>query len=91
MVAAGLPCGPINDIGGAFEDAQVRSRGMRMEVEHPVVGRLPLLASPLRFSSSPVAYERAPPLLGQHTESVLRGLLGLDPDRMAELRAAGAI
>jgi crotonobetainyl-CoA:carnitine CoA-transferase CaiB-like acyl-CoA transferase len=91
MVAAGLPCGPINDIGAALADPQVVARGMRVEVEHPSVGLLPLVASPLRLSSSPVAYERAPPLLGQHTEAVLREVLKVDADRIAQLRAAGAI
>jgi crotonobetainyl-CoA:carnitine CoA-transferase CaiB-like acyl-CoA transferase len=91
MVAAGLPCGPVNTIDQAFADAQVRARGMRVELEHPVAGVLPVLASPLRLSASPVAYQRAPPLLGQHTESVLAELLGLDAQRIAGLRAAGAI
>jgi crotonobetainyl-CoA:carnitine CoA-transferase CaiB-like acyl-CoA transferase len=91
MVEAGLPCGPINDVAQAFADAQVQARGMRIEVDHPAAGALPLLASPIRLSGSPVEYRRAPPLLGQHTDEVLAGLLGMDPHAIAALRAAQVI
>ena len=50
---------------------------MVIEVEHPVAGRIPLVANPIRMSASPVTYEAAPPLLGEHTETVLASLLGL--------------
>ena len=91
MVEAGLPCGPINDVAQAFADAQVQSRGMRIEVDHPAAGALPLLASPIRLSGSPVEYRRAPPLLGQHTDEVLAGLLGMDTHAIATLRSAQVI
>jgi crotonobetainyl-CoA:carnitine CoA-transferase CaiB-like acyl-CoA transferase len=91
MVEAGLPCGPINDVAQAFADAQVQARGMRIEVEHPAAGALPLLASPIRLSGSPVEYRRAPPLLGQHTDEILEGLLGMDAHAIASLRAARVI
>ena len=91
MVEAGLPCGPINDVAQAFADAQVQARGMRIEVDHPAAGALPLLASPIRLSGSPVEYRRAPPLLGQHTDEILEGLLGMDAHAIAGLRAARVI
>ncbi|MDR0478693.1 MAG: CoA transferase [Burkholderiaceae bacterium] len=75
LVAAGVPCGPINDIGQAFDHPQAQARGLRCEIPHPL-GAAPFTASPLRFSASPVQYRRAPPLLGQHTEEVLREVLG---------------
>jgi crotonobetainyl-CoA:carnitine CoA-transferase CaiB-like acyl-CoA transferase len=89
--AAGVPAGPINDLAQVFEEPQVRARGVRVEVEHPVAGKLPLVASPMRFSETPLAHDRPPPLLGEHTEEVLGSLLGLDPARLARLREAGVI
>lgn len=87
----GVPCGPINDVRQVFEDDQVRHRGLRLEVEHPTAGLLPLLASPLRMSASPVRYALPPPLLGQHTGEVLQARLGLSPAELAALQEAGVI
>ena len=89
--AVGVPCGRINDIAQVFADPQVVHRGMRIEVPHALAGALPLVGSPINLSATPVAYRRAPPLLGAHTEEVLARLLGMAPPRLAELRAAGAI
>jgi len=91
LVAAGVPCGPVNDIAQVFDDPQVRARGMKTEVEHPLAGALSLVASPLRLSESPVAYGAAPPVLGQHTDEVLRGLLDMTAEQIGSLRAVGAI
>lgn len=88
---AGVPCGPVNDVEQVFADPQVRHRGLRVEVEHPVSGTLPLLASPLRFSETPVDYRLAPPLLGEHTDAVLSELLGMGPGEIEQLRQAGVI
>ena len=88
---AGVPCGPVNDVEQVFDDPQVRHRGLRVEVEHPVSGTLPLLASPLRFSETPVDYRLAPPLLGEHTDAVLSELLGMVPSEIEKLRQAGVI
>jgi len=88
LALAGVPSGPINDIAGVFSDPQVQHRGMRIEVEHPRAGRLPLVGSPLRLSSTPVQYAMAPPLLGQHTEEVLSQLLGLAAEEIEALRQA---
>ena len=88
---AGVPCGPVNDVEQVFADPQVRHRGLRVEVEHPVSGTLPLLASPLRLSETPVDYRLAPPLLGEHTDAVLSELLGMGPGEIEQLRQAGVI
>ena len=84
---AGVPCGPINRIDEVFADPQVRSRGARIELPHPLSGTVPLVANPIRLSASPVRYERAPPTLGQHTDEVLAQWLGLDDVAIAGLRA----
>jgi crotonobetainyl-CoA:carnitine CoA-transferase CaiB-like acyl-CoA transferase len=89
--AAGVPNGPINDIAQVFDEPQVKARGIRIELEHASGGRLPSVASPMRFSATPLEYRRAPPLLGEHTEEVLRGLLGKRDTEIAALRTAGII
>ena len=87
----GVACGPINRLDQVFADPQVQHRGLRIEVPHPVAGRLPLVANPIRFSRTPIRYEVPPPLLGQHTGEVLRDLLGRSDDQIEALRAAGTI
>jgi crotonobetainyl-CoA:carnitine CoA-transferase CaiB-like acyl-CoA transferase len=87
---AGVPCGPINDLRQVFEDPQVRHRGLRQEVDHPLAGRAALVASPIRLSGTPLAPPTAPPLLGQHTDEVLAEL-GLDQAEVAALLAAAVI
>jgi len=91
LEAKSVPCGPINDLAGVFADPQVRSRELQTSVEHPTLGPVPQVASPLRLSGSPVSYRRAPPLLGEHTESVLREVLGLDADGIDALRTRGVL
>ncbi|MBE0615000.1 MAG: CoA transferase [Burkholderiales bacterium] len=91
LEAAGVPNGPINDVAQVFEEPQVKARGIKIELDHPVAGKLPTVASPMRFSATPLAHELAPPVLGQHTEEILRGLLQLDDAAVAKLRAEGTI
>ncbi|MDM9560014.1 CaiB/BaiF CoA transferase family protein [Bordetella petrii] len=76
LEAAGVPCGPINNIAQAFAHPQVRARQLRRDLPHPLGGSAAVTASPLRFSASPVVYRNAPPLLGQHTREILRDVLG---------------
>jgi len=90
LEAAGIPCGPVNDLADVFADPQVRARGMVVEVPHPHAGTLPLVGSPITLSATPVESPRAPPLLGQHTDNVLREA-GYSDDEVAALRARGAI
>jgi crotonobetainyl-CoA:carnitine CoA-transferase CaiB-like acyl-CoA transferase len=78
MEAAGVPCGPINTLDKVFDDPQVRARGLRIELPHPVAGTVPLVANPIRMSASPVSYRRAPPGLGEHTGEVLAEWLNED-------------
>jgi crotonobetainyl-CoA:carnitine CoA-transferase CaiB-like acyl-CoA transferase len=87
----GVPCGPIYTVSQVFEDPQVQARGMKTTMEHPVAGTIPLVASPIRLSETPVTYRLAPPVLGQHTAEVLEGVLGLDAQRIARLKEGGVI
>ncbi len=91
LEAAGVPCGPINRLNDVFADPQVRHRGLRIDLPHPAAGSVPLVASPLRLSASPVEHAAPPPLLGQHTNEILRDLLGLAEADLAQLRENGAI
>lgn len=91
FAAAGLPAGPINDIGEVFADPQVQHRGMAVEVEHPTAGRIRLPGIPVKFAATPARVQGPPPLLGEHTDAVLRELLGLSEAEVAALRADGAI
>ena len=88
---AGVPCGPINDLEQVFEDPQVLHRRMKVRVPHPAAGEVSLVANPIKFSATPIAHDRAPPLLGEHTDEVMREVLGLDARGIADLRAKGAI
>jgi formyl-CoA transferase len=91
LEAAGVPCGPINDMGQVFEDPQVRHRGMRVDIPHPLGVDVPTVASPMRFSATPVAYDRPPPMLGEHTDAVLGELLGYDAALITALRSDGVL
>jgi crotonobetainyl-CoA:carnitine CoA-transferase CaiB-like acyl-CoA transferase len=87
----GVPCGPINTIADVFEDPQVKARGTKIHMTHPVAGKIPLVASPLRMSQTPVQYRHAPPLLGQDTQDVLRDLMGMTPEAVADLMQQGVV
>lgn len=86
-----VPCGPINTVDRVFADPHVQARGLQKTVPHSQQGSLPSVASPLRLSESPVSYDRGPPLLGEHTDEVLKEQLGLDDATLAALRAKKAI
>ena len=90
LEAAGIPCGPVNDIADVFADPQVMARGMVGQVEHPHAGTVPLVTSPLKLSATPVRLRYAPPILGQHTDEVLREA-GYSDDEVGALRVRGAI
>ena len=85
--ARGIPCGPINNIDQVFDDPQVHHRGLQLELDHALAGTVPSVANPIRLSQTPIEYQLAPPLLGEHTDTVLARLLGLDSDYLHELRA----
>jgi formyl-CoA transferase len=73
---AEIPCGPINTLDKVFAEPQVAAREMLIEMEHPTTGTLPLVGSPLKFSQTPVTYHRPPPRLGEHTDEILKDVLG---------------
>lgn len=91
LEALGVPCGPINDIGEVFDNEQVRARGLRAEVAHPSGATAALVRNPIRMSGTPPEIRTAPPTLGEHTEAVLRDLLGYDDAAIAALRARSVI
>jgi crotonobetainyl-CoA:carnitine CoA-transferase CaiB-like acyl-CoA transferase len=86
---AGVPNGPINTIEQAFAEEQALARGARFDLQHPF-GTTPMIASPMKFSATPVKQDVPPPTLGQHTGEIL-GRLGMSAERIAALRARGAI
>ncbi len=88
--AADIPCGPINDYAHVFADPQVSARSMVLETDHPVLGRLRTLGSPIKMSATPTDAGRRAPLLGEHTEEVLKEF-GLSANEIAALRQVGAI
>ncbi|MBI3043442.1 MAG: CoA transferase [Betaproteobacteria bacterium] len=89
--AAGVPCGPINSVAEALDDPHTQAHDMVRSVRHPTAGELKLVGIPFRLNGTPATIRRPPPLLGQHTEEVLGGELGLSAARIAELRAEKVI
>ncbi len=82
----GVPCGPINDLADVFLDPQVIARNMKLDLPHPTAGQVSVPASALKLNGTPVEYRMPPPLLGEHTESVLRQLVGLSSADLEDLR-----
>jgi crotonobetainyl-CoA:carnitine CoA-transferase CaiB-like acyl-CoA transferase len=70
--AEGVPCGPINTIPKVFEDPQVIHRGLLKCIDHPLSGTVKQVTSPMRFQNAPLSFDRPPPLLGEHTQEILR-------------------
>jgi crotonobetainyl-CoA:carnitine CoA-transferase CaiB-like acyl-CoA transferase len=83
---AKVPCGAINNLAEVFADPHVNQRGMVTHWQHPLQPDLKLVSSPIKLSGTPVRTERPPPMLGQHTDEVLRELLGCTDDRLSRLR-----
>ena len=86
-----IPCGPIQTVERALNDPGVLARGMVVEAQHPTAGPVKLVASPLKLMGTPPEVRLPPPTLGQHTEEVLRDVLGFSPQDVAALRAEKAI
>ena len=91
LEAAGVPNGPINTLEQVFREPQAIARGLRIEIPHPLAGKVALTRSPMRFSETPLEHNTPPPLLGQHTDEILRELLGRSEADIARLRADGAV
>jgi crotonobetainyl-CoA:carnitine CoA-transferase CaiB-like acyl-CoA transferase len=88
----GVPCGPVNTLDKVFADPQVKARGMTIKMPHPAgADPVTLIANPLKFSETPVSYRHAPPMLGAHTEEILKKELLLNDNDIAALRQKGVI
>ncbi|OOV87087.1 CaiB/BaiF CoA transferase family protein [Oceanospirillum linum] len=92
LEALSVPCGPINNIGEAFDDPQIKARQMQVEIAHEGSenGRSPSVANPLKMSGTPITYEKPAPLLGEHTRKVLEET-GLTVEQIEQLLAKGVI
>ncbi|HEX5286627.1 MAG TPA: CaiB/BaiF CoA-transferase family protein [Polaromonas sp.] len=86
LEAAKVPCGAINNLAEVFADPQIDARDMVTHWQHPFKNDLPLVSSPIKLSATPVRTDLPPPLLGQHTEEVLRSVLNYSDAQLAELK-----
>ena len=91
LKAVGVPCGRINSVADALDDPHTAARDMIETVEHSTIGALKMLGIPFKFSDTACSVRRAPPILGQHNDEILKGELGLDEKAIAELRQAKVI
>ena len=91
LETAHVPCGPINTIDRVFADPQVQARDMKVDLDHPVAGKVPSVGSPLKFSNSPVEYRNAPPVLAADTKDVLESVLSLSEDEINTLTERGIV
>lgn len=85
-----IPAGPINDVAEVLSNAHAQERRLVRRMQHPAAGEVPTIANPVRFAATPVRYDSAPPMLGQHTQEVLTEL-GYRPSEIDALREDGAI
>jgi crotonobetainyl-CoA:carnitine CoA-transferase CaiB-like acyl-CoA transferase len=91
LTAAGVLTAPVYDIPQCFADPQIQARGLRVTVPHPIGGSIDLVASPMRFSATPIETYGTPPMMGEGSDDVLSTWLGCNKDEIARLRNAGAI
>ena len=91
LETAKVPCGAINSLAEVFADPHILQRGMVTDVVHPLQPGLRLVSSPMKLEKTPVRATQPPPMLGQHTDEVLRELLNFPPDQLAALRAGKVI
>ena len=91
LKAVGVPSGRINSVADALDDPHTAARDMIETVEHSTIGALKMLGIPFKFSDTACSVRRAPPTLGQHSDEILAGELGLEAKAIAELRQAKVI
>lgn len=89
--ANGVPCGAVRDLKQVFDDPQLIERAMVVALDHPVAGAIKALGVPIKLAETPGAVRTPPPVLGQHTDAVLGGDLGLDADEISRLHTDGAV
>ena len=90
-MAQGIPMGAINSIAQVVDHPQVIARGALVETAHPRAGKVKMVGAPVRLSETPGSVRTPAPMLGEHTDQVLREVLGLSDEAIAALRKAGAI
>lgn len=90
LVAADVPCAPLNSLDEVFDDPQVVALGLERTITHPVMGDVRLVAPAVNLSDTPLTWNTAPPVLGEHSEQVLAEL-GLDAERVADLERSGTV
>ncbi len=88
---AGVPAGSVNSVAEICEHPQIQAREMVVEVPHQTLGSIKVSGVPIKLSDTPGAVSTAPPLLGQHTAEILKGLLGYSLKEVEELRKAGVV
>jgi len=91
LIGDQFPCGPINNFEQVFSMPHVKEREMLVRMEHPTIGALPLVGSPLKMGGTPVSYRLPPPLMGQHTKDVLHETLGYSDETIMDLTTNGCI
>jgi crotonobetainyl-CoA:carnitine CoA-transferase CaiB-like acyl-CoA transferase len=91
LEAAGVPCGPINDLGEVFDNEQVIARGLQTHLAHPSGGTVKVVRNPINMSATPPQALTHPPQLGEHTNDVLHSVLGYDEARITALRDSSVI
>jgi len=91
FLAASVPAGPVNNMERLFSDPQIIHRNMIAETEHPTIGKLRLCGIPVKYSDTPADIRLPPPLVGEHTEEILKDALGYTKDKIEGLKQEGAI
>lgn len=91
LLTNNIPAGPINSVDEALQDPQIAARDMLQEVEHAVAGKLRTVGPPVKLSATPANINQPPPVLGQHTDTILTGDLGYTPEEVHDLRVAGVV
>lgn len=91
LIGDQFPCGPINNFEQVFAMPHVREREMLVTMEHPTIGALPLVGSPLKMRGTPVEYHLPPPLMGEHTKEILKSSLGLTDEQVSGLMERGCV
>jgi len=91
LSSAEVPCGPINDLKQVFEHPQIKARGTRFSLDHPLFGSQPQIANPVKFSDTPINYTKAAPTLGEDTNQILQTELAFSQSELVELQKQGII